>query len=529
MGTLLAAAIACARLRSEGLRAREELRAAEQLYGSLVEQSPDAIFVRVGGEIVYSNSAGARLVGAESPGDLVGRTALDFVSDHYRNLVAERGPRLCDEGSSGAPLEIEIVRLDGVARNVELTAARTMYRGRAAAQVVARDISERKQLEARVLHSEKLESIGRVAGGVAHDFNNLLTGILGYAQVGASAAPPGEGLVSTSFQEIQRGAERASHLAQQLLDFSRRQAIRPTVISLGDLVIDMDRMLRRVIGEHIVLETIPGAGPDLVRVDPGQMEQVLVNLIVNARDAMPEGGRLTVETANVIKADVGAPGHDGPRPGEYVVLVVADNGQGMTDDVKDHLFEPYFTTKEAGMGTGLGLSTCHGIVAQNGGHIELDSEPGRGTEVRVYLPRVEEVAVATSQEEQRGDMPKGSETVLLVEDEELVRAATARVLRGHGYQVIEAANGVEALKVAREHAGERIDILLADVVMPEMGGLEVAARLKSKTPELKVLFTTGYPDETLARAGALRSDIELVRKPMIPSALTRRLREVLDR
>ena len=506
-----------------------ELRESEERYKRLTDHSFDAVFVHKAGRIERANPAGATLLGADSPSELVGRTDIDYVCREYEELTRERGDGLVEQGDATRPQEMKIGRLDGDIRDIEVTVAAIDYEGERAAQVVIKDITEHKRLVERIQQSQKLESLGRLAGGIAHDFNNVITAVMSYAQLGASALSGQEGIASTSFREIQKAADRASYLTDQLLAFARPQAFKPQVLSLSDLVINMDSMLRRVISEHIELITESAADLDMVMVDPGQMEQVLLNLAVNSRDAMPGGGTLRITTANATIEGVRPAGHVEVRPGEYVMLVIADNGVGIPDEVKAHLFEPFFTTKNADKGTGLGLSTCQEIVTQCGGYIELESEPGKGTTVRIYLPKADGAARTAPREEQVRGLPKGGETVLLVEDEEMVREATSRVLRKLGYHVITASNGFEALELAVEHTHERIDILLADVVMPVMSGLEVAQRLKASMPWLKILFTSGYPDDALASSGVLASGIELIRKPLTPSVLTHRVREVLDR
>jgi PAS domain S-box-containing protein len=403
---------------------------------------------------------------------------------------------------------------------------------------------EKKALEQQLQHIQKLESVGRLAGGVAHDFNNLLTAITGYATLALSTIRPDDP-ASLSIQEVQKAAERAGNLTRQLLAFARRQVIEPKVINLNDLILDMEKMLHRLIGEDIELTTRPSSELWPIKVDPGQIEQVLVNLVVNARDAMPEGGKLTIETANVSfgenpKSEIRNPklfesisdfdirASDFPRSGQHVALIVSDTGIGMTDDVKTHLFEPFFTTKEQGKGTGLGLATCYGIVKQAGGYIEVSSEPSQGTTFKIFLPRVEAAADQRAQHGESGRLPPGTETVLLVEDEPLVRELAARVLREQGYRVLEAINGDEAVQLAQDGAGETIHLLLTDVVMPQMRGKDLANWLKVAQPEMKVLFVSGYTDETIARDGVLEDGIALLQKPFSPAMLVRKVREVLD-
>jgi len=387
---------------------------------------------------------------------------------------------------------------------------------------------ERKQLEAQFLQAQKMESVGRLAGGVAHDFNNLLTAMLGYATLALGAIPP-DNPARLHVHQVQRAANRAASLTHQLLAFARRQIIEPRVTNLNHLILDMDKMLRRLIGEDIELLTLVARDLWAVKVDPSQIEQVLVNLAVNARDAMSEGGRLTIETANVTLGSDYARSHAEVSPGEYVMLAVSDTGLGMTEEVKAHLFEPFFTTKEQGKGTGLGLATCYGLVKQSGGHIWVYSEVGKGTTFKIYLPRVEEAVSGLPQHEAAAPPRRGTETVLLVEDEPSVREVAAHVLRDQGYRVLEAANGDEAFRLAQEYANQEIHLLLADVVLPQMGGRELADRLKALRPDIKVLFISGYTDNAIVHHGALEAGVAFLQKPFSPTALARKVREVLDK
>ena len=386
---------------------------------------------------------------------------------------------------------------------------------------------ERVRAEEQLSQAQKMESVGQLAGGVAHDFNNLLTVIMGYSQLSLQEAPP-DSPISNHLQEIQKATERAANLTNQLLAFSRHQVIEPKVIDLNDLVINTDNMLRRLIEEDIELVILPATGLEPVKADPGQIEQVLVNLAVNAQDAMPAGGKLTIETANVTLDAEYVRQHGEASLGRHVMLAVSDNGMGMDEEVQDHIFEPFFTTKEVGNGTGLGLATCYGIVQQSGGHIEVCSEPGQGTSFKVYLPVTEETYEVQPEILDSSIYPQGKETVLLAEDEPLVRSMAATVLRNRGYEVLEAANGEEALRVVEQHGGEGIHLLLTDVVMPQMGGPELAEKLNANHPDIKVLFTSGYTGEYLSQLNTLTTGTEFLAKPYLPDALVVKVREVLD-
>jgi|GEM_PF-1909899 len=386
---------------------------------------------------------------------------------------------------------------------------------------------EKERLQAQLLQATKMEAVGRLAGGVAHDFNNLLTVITGYsellrAKVGKDSPMHGE------LEEIQRAGERASLLTQQLLAFSRKQIIEPKVVRPDRLVTELQKMLSRLIGENIDLQTTTGKALGSVKVDPGQFQQILMNLVVNARDAMPEGGKIGIETANA-ELDAGyCATHPYVKPGRYVMLAVSDTGQGMDTEVKSHIFEPFFTTKEKGKGTGLGLATTYGAVKQSGGSIEVYSEVGVGTTVKIYLPRVEEEEGQQGKGDRAADLPRGTETVLLVEDEESLRTLGVRILKDLGYGVLEARNGDEGLALAMARK-ERIDLLLTDVVMPGMGGKELATRLVAHHPETKVLFTSGYTDDAIVRHGVLDEGVLFLGKPYTPSDLARKVRDVLGK
>jgi two-component system cell cycle sensor histidine kinase/response regulator CckA len=389
------------------------------------------------------------------------------------------------------------------------------------------DITERKRLEEQFRQAQKMEAVGLLAGGIAHDFNNLLTAINGFARLIQSRLAPDDPCYELTGKILGAG-QRAADLVRQLLTFSRKQVIEPRVLDLNDAVVNMDKMLRRVIGEDIELETFPA--PDLwpVKVDPTQIEQVIVNLAVNARDAMSYGGTLIIETANVTLDQDYAHQHAEATPGEHVLLAISDTGIGMSGEVQAHIFEPFFTTKEVGKGTGLGLATVYGVVKQSGGHIQVHSEEGDGTTFKIYLPRAEEVVAPLPQyDHQAGVVPRGTETVLLVEDAPAVRDMTARVLRQQGYTVLEAGNGEEALRQAQEHPGD-IHLLLTDVVMPRISGKALADRMSTICPEAKVLFTSGYTGNVILHQGAPGPSTPFIQKPFSPEKLAHKVREVLD-
>ncbi|MFB3886025.1 MAG: histidine kinase N-terminal 7TM domain-containing protein [Thermodesulfobacteriota bacterium] len=387
---------------------------------------------------------------------------------------------------------------------------------------------ERTVLEDQLRQSQKMEAVGRLAGGIAHDFNNLLTPIVGYSQLARRRLSSGDPM-RDYLQEIEKAAERAATLIRQLLTFSRRQPLKSQILNLNNVLMDMDKMLRRIIGEHIELITIPASNLGSVKVDPSQFEQVLVNLAINARDAMANGGKLILETSNVSFDSDYIHHHAGISPGNYVMVAISDTGCGMQPEIRERIFEPFFTTKGRSGGTGLGLSTVHGIIKESQGYILVYSEPDKGTTFKIYLPRVEAEAIALPPRDEIGYLPKGDETILLVEDETSVRNLTAHVLREQGYTVLEAANGSEALSVVLDRAVEPIHLLFTDVVMPQMGGKELAERLKTMQPNTKILFTSGYPDSTIIYQGLLDPDVDFIAKPLSPSSLARKVREVLDK
>ena len=398
---------------------------------------------------------------------------------------------------------------------------------------VTTDITARKeaergraQLEEQLRQAQKIDSIGRLAGGVAHDFNNILTAIRGYAELMLLELAPGDPMRS-SVTEISRAGERAADLTRQLLAFSRRQLLQPRVLALNSLIADSIKMLKRLLGEDIELVTLLDPELGNVKADAGQMEQVILNLALNARDAMPQGGKLTLETRNVILQEEYAQKHFSLQPGSHIMMTISDIGCGMDPQTLSHIFEPFFTTKEPGKGTGLGLSTVYGIVQQSGGSIWVYSEPGRGTTFKIYLPRIEEPLDEAGEKRIESDNPRGSETILVVEDDEIVRKLTCQALRRYGYQVIEAANGIEALLSCEKHP-EPIPLMITDVVMPQISGPELATRLRLLHPETQVLYISGYTDDAVVRHGLLDAALYFLQKPFTPGALVHKVRDILD-
>ena len=389
------------------------------------------------------------------------------------------------------------------------------------------DITERKQLENQFLQSQKMETVGRLAGGIAHDFNNLLTVLSGYAQLSLQGVGENDP-IKGNLEEIKKATEKAAGLTHQLLAFSRRQILDMKVIDLNAVLMDLDKMLRRIIGEDIELKTILAEDLGRVKTDRGQIEQVILNLVVNARDAMPKGGKLLLETSNIEFDEDYVRHHIGAKRGWYILLSVSDTGCGMPPDVREHIFEPFFTTKKKGEGTGLGLSTVYGIIKQSGGNIWVYSEINQGTTFKIYLPRVEEDVDSFPPRDDSEHLPKGNETVLLVEDDVSVRELAARVLRDQGYTVLEATQGHEALSLAHEWKGRKVDLLLTDVVMPQMGGRELVSQFRELHPNVKVLFISGYSDNTIIHQVIVKPGDHLLQKPFSLTVLAKKVREVLD-
>jgi PAS domain S-box-containing protein len=508
-----------AALRESELRFRQLAEHIHEAFWLLDPHSPEILYISPAYEAIWGRSCASLY---EQP--------LSFLEAVH---PADREPVLAALGrqrlGEATDLEYRVVGPDGSVRWIWDRAAPVADAWGQVRRIakVTQDITDRKQLEAQFLQVQKLEGIGRLAGGIAHDFNNLMTAIGGYTDLLWGALADDEASRG-DLEEIRRAVRRASELTRQLLAFARKQIIEPRVVNLNDLIGDMDKLLRRVIGEDIDLITRPAAGLGQVKADAGQIEQVLVNLAVNARDAMPEGGKLTIETRNVYLDGAYGRGHRSVSEGPYVLLAVSDTGTGMDAEVQAHAFEPFYTTKGQGQGTGLGLATCYGIVKQHGGNIWVYSEVGQGTSFKIYLPRVEEPPEpAPAPIEARG-LPGGNEVVLLVEDEAAVRVLAARVLREQGYMVIEADNGPEAVRVAEAWAPTAIDLLVTDVVMPQMGGKAVAEQILVRFPALKILFISGYTDSAIVHHGRLDEGVAFLHKPFTPAALSRKVREVLD-
>jgi PAS domain S-box-containing protein len=510
----------------ERKRVEDALRESKERYQGLVELSPETIYIQHEGKFVFINSAGLELFGATNLEDLLGKSVTDILHPDYRGTATAR-IRMEREKTREIPSrEEKYVRLDGTPLDMEVSAVPIDYLGKPALQVFARDITGRKLLEDQLRQSQKIEAVGRLAGGIAHDFNNLMTVISGY--VGLTKKHLGKPeLVAKGLEEIGKAGNRATRLTQQLIAFSSKQILQPQILDLNDIVSNMEKMLMRLIGEDIELVTILGHGIGKVKADPGQIEQVVVNLALNARDAMPKGGRLTIETAYEDLDRSGTRRHGDLLPGPYVKLVFQDNGIGMDEETKSHIFEPYFTTKEVGKGSGLGLATVYGIIRQSGGDVWVESEMERGTTFTILLPRSTQDEAVKEPYELILDAPPGRETILVVEDEEPVRNLMRETLADAGYKVFEASDGEEALAMLTR-SNDPIHLMLTDVVMPKMGGRILAARVASLRPEMKILFMTGYIDTDIGRQDSPLGRKPAIFKPFTPDEIARKVRSVLD-
>ena len=506
-------------------QAERDLRASETRFRTLVDHAADAFFLMDARSTVLDvNRQACRSLGYTRK-ELVGKTPLDFDPAVDQALLDQMLTRL-DAGEELA-IETRHRHKDGAVFPVEIRVRPFWEGGKRFAVALVRDISDRKRLEEQFRQAQKMEAVGRLAGGIAHDFNNILTVINGYSEIlcgRLGADDPNRELVA----EIQKSGERAANLTRQLLAFSRKQVLLPQVVQLNTILGELAKLLRRLIGEDVELALQPEPALGVARVDPGQFEQAVINLAVNARDAMPDGGRIVIATRNVELAAADVVGHPDVRPGPYVLVTVTDTGHGMDEGTKHRIFEPFFTTKEPGKGTGLGLAMVYGFVKQSDGHIEVASEVGRGTTFRVFLPRAETITpTARVAAPNELTMPTGTETVLLVEDEESVRALSRIILQSCGYTVLEAEDGAEGLTVARQHP-RPIHLLVTDLVMPRMSGRRLADAVREIRPAVRTLFFSGYTEEAVLTQGLGQAGAPFLQKPFSAMSLARKVREVLD-
>lgn len=511
------------------------LRESEEHFRSVVESAGDGIVtVDSEGAVVLWNPAAARMFGY-TVDQIRGRPVSTVMPEGLRGLHTEAMDQAVLSGTSriaGAAVERVALRADGTEFPVEVVFARWRSGSREFFTGIVRDLSERKRaeeeherLQDQLRQALKMESVGRLAGGVAHDMNNMLTPILGYAEMLLEDTDDTDPR-RPDVEEIARAAARARDLTRQLLAFARKQTLEMRLLDLNTAIRGFETMLRRMLREDVVLELSLAPSLAVVRGDVGQLEQVLLNLAINAQDAMPEGGTISVETGESVVRETLVERATGVAPGAYVVMTVADSGEGMPPEILENLFEPFFTSKGPGRGTGLGLATVYGIVKQHGGDILVQSEPGRGTVFKVYLPRAD--GLAGDEAVEGGEQPaRGTETVLVVEDQERVRALVAQSLRRYGYRVLEASGGDEALARVAAHSGP-LHLLLTDVVMPGLNGPALASRLCESLPGLSVLYMSGYADDALGRDGVLADEVELIQKPFSARELAARVRRLLD-
>ncbi len=516
-----------------------ELRESQALYHSLVEHMPAGVFRKdVAGRYVLVNSWFCKLCGI-NPQEILGKTASEIAASEARvkknlpmNEGADHHQEIMRTGQSLPPME-EHHAVEGQSRYVQ--AIKTPVFGAdgtlVGSQGILMDVTEAKhsemalrRSEEKLQQSQKMEAVGRLAGGVAHDFNNLLTVIGGYCSMSLQTMDATHPL-HKSITEIQKASERAASLTGQLLAFSRKQMLQPRVLQLNDVLKNMEKMLRRLIGEDVHLSTAFDAPLGRVKADPGQIEQVIMNLAVNARDAMPRGGKLTISTSNVRVDEQSSYRNRTLEIGDYILVAISDNGVGMTSEVKAHLFEPFFTTKGLGKGTGLGLATCYGIICQSGGDIRVYSEPNSGTTFKIYLPRTD-APLDSAVPADSTQMSAGNESILLVEDDPAVRKLAMIVLGNCGYKIQESNNAFEALALIKRNPD--FDLVITDVIMPQMSGKELCDQVKNHLPHIKVLLMSGYTDDALAHHGVLEEGLLFLEKPFSPAKLARKVREVLD-
>jgi PAS domain S-box-containing protein len=510
-------------------RVRKQLAAREELFRLISENAEDMIaVVGTDGRRLYNSPAYEKQLGYSAE-ELRKTPAFEQIHPEDQPRVLEAAGQAQRTGI-GRRLEYRLRHKNGQWRILESTASAIRdSRGQVEKLVVVnRDITERKQLEQQLYLSQKLEAIGRLSGGIAHDFNNLLGVIIGYSQVLQGIVGKGDEF-SEAALEIRKAGDRAASLTRQLLAFSRKQVLEPTVLDLNTDVVEIEKMLRRLIGENIEMKIVLSPGLGRVKVDRVQIEQVILNLAVNARDAMPDGGHLTIETSNAVLGEAEIQRYPYVLAGEYTMLGVRDTGCGMDQETQSHIFEPFFTTKESGKGTGLGLATAYGVIKQSGGYLWVDSSPGQGSFFKLYLPQVAEAAEAPSKiaSPPTPAPALGSQTILLVEDEQSLRKLTHKILKDVGYAVLEAEGGSKALEIAEQYKS-KIDLLLTDVIMPGINGRLLAEKLSAARPDMKILYMSGYAEGEIARHGLLQPSIQLLRKPFTCEELTQRVQQVMN-
>jgi hypothetical protein len=513
---------------AEKRRTQEALHETEGRLRIIFNESPLGIgLVGRDGRPVLTNPALQKMLGY-TDAELCRMHFADFTHSDDRARDTQLYQELIQGARSSYFMEKRFIRKDGqiIWAHLSVSLSHATAGPTSFAIGMVEDITERRNLEAQIIEAQKMEVIGQLAGGVAHDFNNILAVIMGYCDLMAQKLPP-EDEFTSYVETVRSSAQRAAGLTRQLLIFSRKQQVQPVVLDLNEVVKDMDKILRRLIDENIEMTIVPAQRLGSIKADSGYVGQVLMNLVVNARDAMLQGGRLIITTSNVTLDDNYARENKGAIPGVYVMLSVSDTGTGMADEVKAHMFEAFFTTKPKGKGTGLGLATCHTIVQQSGGYIEVCSEVGKGSTFKIYFPQVDEPPDLAARPP-TGLAPRGTETVLVVEDEPTLRHLARSVLEIQGYNVISASNGQEALHAVRGHKGAPISLVITDVIMPLMGGKVMAEWLRTANPDLKILFTSGYTEDSISQLGSPAEAVDFLPKPYTPSLLARKVRDMLD-
>jgi PAS domain S-box-containing protein len=512
-----------ARERAARREAEHALRESEQRYRRIIETTNEGVWILdTVGKTTFCNPRLASMLGSEQKA-MVGASIFDFVRDEATVKALQH-----HEARAAGQSEIRLDRKDGnftwaLLDTTPIVDSSGQYEG---ALVMAMDVSQRKRLEEQLRQAQKMEAVGSLAGGIAHDFNNLLSVILSGTSLILEGLKPGDPIIG-ELEEVRKAGERAGALTRQLLAFSRQQLLEPRTLDLNQIVLGLDKMLRRLMGEDIELSLLLSHMLGKMQADPGQIEQIIMNLVVNARDAMPQGGKVIIESGNCQLTPAYTALHLGVTPGDYVMLAITDTGIGMDPETRSRIFEPFFTTKEKGRGTGLGLSTVFGIVQQSGGHIWVYSEPGKGTTFKVYFPRKDGPVDTPATVPPSPLTLRGVETILLVEDEDQVRAISRTILRRYGYNVLEAQNGGEAFLICERYTA-KIHLLVTDVVMPRMSGRQLAERLAPMRPDMRVLYVSGYTENSVVHHGVLEAGIAFLQKPITPDALLRKVREVID-
>jgi two-component system cell cycle sensor histidine kinase/response regulator CckA len=509
------------------------LMRSEEKYRLLIEHSNDGILIVQDGYLKFFNKRVMEATGF-SDSELKSRPFIEFIYSEDRQDVFERYQQRVRGEPIPSVYSFRVMTKESEQKWIQISAVRVVWEENPATLSFLRDITEMKKAETelkekeeQVLQLQRIEAVGRLAGGVAHDFNNILTAIMGYTDILLMKHRPDE-KIRSYIERIKSSSQRASQLTQQLLAFSRKQILREKSIRLDALIGDTEKMLRRLIGEDIALSTCFGQGIGIIRADPAQIEQIVINCVLNARDAMPDGGTITVRIENVWLDDEFFLHRFHGAPGMYVMIEISDTGHGMTDEVREHIFEPFFTTKEKGKGTGLGLSTVYGIVKQSRGYILVESTPKNGTTFRIYFPVVHEDPEEPGKKQKVLNLGARNETILLVEDEYVVRSMLSTSLRTYGYHVLESENGGEAIKIRDQYGENDIHLLVTDVIMPGMSGKTLADTLLKASPNMKILYISGYTDDAIVRHGVIEKGISFLQKPFAPDELARKVREILD-